>query len=215
MPVLAVPGQFGIAVEARLRQARSAALRGERRISSVVSVLRRVHTSAPTVHASKRGLPAMPLAAAPLELRGPNDESLFARPLSEVTILDPYLATEWQLKLLAELISLAKSAGCKKVTVHTYAPKERDEGNGYGVNRTCTAAEQLRGMRKLLADEKWKPMSAPLRPVERVHKRVLMGVRVDGTKFEVLFERGIDFFHEGFRGGRATRETHRIIRDPL
>lgn len=144
--------------------------------------------------------------------RGPSGDSLFSPPLAELAIADPYLATEWQLKLLSELVALARKAGCGRIRVDTYAP--RDEGSGYGLNRTVTAGEQRRAIATLVGDEKWSPLAPPARNVERMHKRVVKGTRKDGTRFEVLLERGLDFIIDRGRVGRATRESYVVVRDP-
>ena len=138
--------------------------------------------------------------------------SVFAEPIAELTIADPYLATEWQLKLLAELMALVTRAGCATIRVLTYAPRE--EVTGFGQNRSVTAEEQRLAVSSLTGEPRWKPMDPPSRNLDRMHKRVIQGVRKDGTRFEVLLERGLDFIVDRGRGTRLTRESYVVVRDP-
>ena len=140
-------------------------------------------------------------------LKGPDNESLFARPLRELAIVDPYIASKWQLKLLDELCELARKAGSKRIAVDTYAP-ERDKGNN------VYPEEQRDRIRKATGDQAWAPRHPPTRNADKLHKRLIRGTREDGTRFEVLLERGIDFITERDRGTRSTRETFIIVRDP-
>jgi hypothetical protein len=117
------------------------------------------------------------------------------------------------LTLLSEVVALAKRAGCTTVRVDTYAPRE--EGAGYGLHRTVSTDEQQRVISSLIGDVAWKPMAPPNRNVDRMHKRVVRGKRKDGTRFEVLLERGLDFIIERGRGNRSTRESYVVVRDPL
>jgi hypothetical protein len=144
--------------------------------------------------------------------RGTDGTSLFDKPLAELHIADPYLASEWQLRLLTDLVKLAKQNGVAKLRVSTYPPKE--EGNLCGPNRTVTAEEQQRIVAELTGDRAWQPLPLPKNSIDRMHKRVVTGRRTDGTRFEVLLERGIDFIVER-RGGRSTRETYLVVRDPV
>jgi DEAD/DEAH box helicase domain-containing protein len=149
-------------------------------------------------------------------LRAASGESLFERPLEELTIIDPYIATEWQLRLLAELVRLAQKGGCKKVTVETYPPERQKEDSGPGVHRTVRATEQQEFVAKLLNDTAWRPVADPGKGL-RKHKRLVKAVREDGSRFEVLLERGIDFITERRIGRiteRTTRETFVVVRDP-
>jgi ATP-dependent helicase YprA (DUF1998 family) len=139
--------------------------------------------------------------------------SVFSERLAELSIDDPYLATEWQLRLLRELVELARRAGCASIRVQTYAP--RDEGRGYGMHRTVTEDEQRRSIAETIGNPSWKPAPPPARNVERMHKRVVRGKRASGDRFEVLLERGLDFIIEAGRGNRSTRESYIVVRDPL
>ncbi len=48
-----------------------------------------------------------------------------------------------------------------------------------------------------------------------MHKRIIKGTRKDGSRFEVLLERGLDFIVERGRGNRSTRESYLVVRDPV
>jgi hypothetical protein len=138
-------------------------------------------------------------------LRGPDKESLFAQPLKEICLVDPYLANDWQLTLLKELCDLARKAGCTSIRVDTYPPEQK----GYNVR----PEDQRSRVRAATGNATWNPHNFPQRSMDRIHKPLLRGTRVDGTKFEVLFERGIDFIVDRGRNGRTTRETFIIVRD--
>jgi DEAD/DEAH box helicase/Helicase conserved C-terminal domain/Domain of unknown function (DUF1998) len=142
--------------------------------------------------------------------RGPDGKSLFARPLRALSITDPYLGTKWQMSLLRELVELAQAAQCGDITVITYEPKA-------DADRPVSLTEQQERVARLINKPGWKPLPPAFRSVDRIHKRVVKGERVDGTKFEVLLERGLDFIVENIFHGRTervTRESYLVVRDP-
>lgn len=142
--------------------------------------------------------------------RGPNGKSLFDKPMRSLTITDPYLGTKWQIGLLRELVELVKVSGCAAFTVFTYPPKLDDYSS-------VAPADQAERIARIIGNPGWKPLPLPQNRVDRIHKRVVKGERVDGTKFEVFLERGLDFIVENsFRGRpeRATRESYLVVRDP-
>jgi hypothetical protein len=139
-------------------------------------------------------------------LKNAAEDSVLARPLKEVRLVDRYIANESQVRLFEELCQIVRKAGCSSIALDTYAPENKANN--------VSADEQLRRVRAALGNPNWKPMPDPPYGTERIHKRLLMGSRQDGTRFEVLFERGIDFIVERPRVGRMTRETYVIVRDP-
>lgn len=152
-------------------------------------------------------------------LKSPNGRPLFEA-LTELTVVDPYLATEWQISLLGEVIELARQAGCTSFKVDTYSPTVEKEGSGVGVHRTVTAAEQQTRIGKIIGLEAWKPLPEPAVKGKRRHKRLLLGKRQDGVKFELILERGLDFIEgrakswRDTKPERSTRETYLIVKDP-
>jgi hypothetical protein len=75
--------------------------------------------------------------------------------------------------------------------------------------------EVRRAIRSFIGDGNWRPLAPPERNVDRMHKRTVKGTRQDGSRFEVLLERGLDFIIERGRGNRSTRESYLFVRDPM
>ena len=142
------------------------------------------------------------------------DEPLNARPLRSVRIIDPYLQTEWQLKVLEEAAAFFRARGCERLEVETYAPAPEKENDGRGPSRTLTAAEQQARITRVVGSTGWTPLPPPGNPLARVHQRVIAGTREDGSRFVVLLERGLDFIaYDKRRGGRTTRQSYVVVKE--
>ncbi|MCK6590417.1 MAG: DUF1998 domain-containing protein, partial [Polyangiaceae bacterium] len=142
------------------------------------------------------------------------NELLNARSLRSVTIVDPYLQTDWQVTLLEDVARFFKANGCRQMDVVTYAPAPEKENWGLGVNRTLSATDQRRRITVASGNAAWKPREEPTDKLLRLHQRYIEGLREDGTRFVVFMERGLDFIVlDRSRQTRTTRPSYIVVKE--